>query len=61
MSFAIVSGATYQVAHEAFQIIDESAFVVRHRSCFGLLQFDAAGDACHEGLRVLGQAFEYPN
>ena len=52
-------GAAHQIAHEAFQIVDQPLLVARDRARLRLLQFDAARDSGHEGLRVLGKAFEY--
>ena len=51
-------GPTHQIAYEALQIIDELSFVARHCTGLRLLQLDAARDAGHERLRVLGQTFE---
>lgn len=51
-------GTAHQIAHETFQIVDQTLFVACNRARFGLLQLDAAGDAGHERLRVVGQAFE---
>jgi hypothetical protein len=51
-------GAAHQIADEAFEIVDQPPLVARHSGRFGLLKLDPAGDAGHEGLRVLGKAFE---
>ena len=55
------AGSTDQVADEAFQIVDNASLVGQYCIGLGLLDLDAAADAGHEGLRVVGQAFEHPH
>ncbi len=51
-------GPVHQIANEALQIIDELPLIVHHRAGRGLLQLDAACDAGHECLCILGKVFE---
>ena len=51
-------GTAHEIAHESLQVVDQSALVDGHGSGPALLQIDAARDAGHEGLGVVGQALE---
>ena len=53
--------AGHQVADKTLQVVDQPLLVGHHRIGVGLLQLDAAADADHEGLCVVGQAFEHPH
>ena len=51
-------GAPDEVADESLEVFDQPSFVVRHLAGVGLMQVNVPRHASHEGLRILGQAFE---
>ena len=53
------TGAPDEVADEALEVVDQALLVGQHRARIGLLQLDAACQAGHEGLGVVGEALEH--
>jgi hypothetical protein len=53
--------AADQIDDGTFEIVNQAALVICNGLRIGLLQFYAAGDAHHEGLRVFGEGFKHPD